>query len=386
MAEAGCNQNVSVSSPQLRHAVGLARKGEWYRLDDELRPLIKKTLYVPAQASNEYVYGSAHAGTAGITLGAELSDICRVDGAFKLLSSTDPEVQGASEGASRLHRSVWTESRKASRRLSAAWELYDQGARITCGEATVSARNRNKLVKTLRAILSQGRDRCFQDKPSKGKAMACVAADPANSHFMRPGRYTRFKEWRFIHRTRLTLLPLNGTRTWAPAADTRCRRCGYREETLPHLVCHCMRQSWAMTTAMTERSNAIVARLRKTDLSRNTIIGENQQVVAPGLRPDLVLARGEEALVLDGCCPFDNKMQAFQEGPEDQGGEVCHFTATSPQAVPARLRRRHRRRLPRHVGSGERSRLPQVVFQTLPADNQEALHQWHDHRLHKNIP
>ncbi|KAL1433277.1 hypothetical protein MTO96_012677 [Rhipicephalus appendiculatus] len=220
--------------------VGLASKGEWHRLDEELRPLIKKTLYVPARASNEYVYGSAHAGTAGITLAAELSDICRVDGAFKLLSSTDPEVRerareeldrvvsrrlrrpaetedteaylsGDTEGdirqtATQL-QSVWTEARKASRRLSVAWELYDQGARITCGEATVSAGNRNKLIKILRAILNQGRDRSLQDKPSQGKAMACVAADPANSHFMRSGRYTRFKEWRFIHRARLNLLP-----------------------------------------------------------------------------------------------------------------------------------------------------------------------------------
>ncbi|KAL1484160.1 hypothetical protein MTO96_032752 [Rhipicephalus appendiculatus] len=138
--------------------VGLASKGEWHHLDEELRPLIKKTLYVPARASNEYVYGSAHAGTAGIPLAAELSDICRVDGAFKLLSSTDPEVRqrvreeldrvvsrrlwrpaetedteaylsGDTESdfrqtATQL-QSVWTEARKASRRLSVAWELYD---------------------------------------------------------------------------------------------------------------------------------------------------------------------------------------------------------------------------------------------------------------------
>nr|XP_037289623.1 uncharacterized protein LOC119183546 [Rhipicephalus microplus] len=322
--------------------VGLASKGEWQRLDDELRPLIKKTLYVPARASNDYVYGSARAGTAGIPLAAELSDICRVDGAFKLLTSTDSEVRerarealhqvvsrrlrreaddedieaylsGDTEGDFRQTptqlQSVWTEARKASRRLTVAWELQDQGARITCGEATVSARNRNKLVRTLRAILSQNRDRSLEAKPNQGKAMACVAADPANSHFMRTGRYTRFKEWRFIHRARLNLLPLNGTRTWVPAADKRCRRCGYREETLPHVLCHCMRQS----RAMTERHNAIVARIKKAALGRFTVIGENQQVGLPGLRPDLVLARGEEALILDVCCPFDNRLQAFQE-------------------------------------------------------------------------
>ncbi|XP_075723790.1 uncharacterized protein LOC142765869 [Rhipicephalus microplus] len=299
--------------------VGLVSKGEWQRLDDELRPLTKKTLYVPVRASNDYVYGSARAGTAGIPLAAELSDICWLDGAFKLLMSTDSEDRERAREA--LHQVVSKRLRRdaddedieaylpASRRLTVAWELQDQGARITCGEATVSVRNRNKLVKTLRAILSQSRDWSLEAKPNQGKAMACVAADPANSHFMRTGRYTRFKEWRFIHRARLNLLPLNGTRIWVPAADKRCRRCGYREETLPHVLCHCMRQS----RAMMERHNAIVARIKKAAPGRFTVIGENQQVELPGLRPDLVLARGEEALILDVCCPFDNRLQAFQE-------------------------------------------------------------------------
>ncbi|XP_070385103.1 uncharacterized protein [Dermacentor albipictus] len=220
--------------------VDLASKGEWQRLDEELRPLMKKTLYVPARASNEYLYGSSQAGSAGIPLAAELSDICRVDGAFKLLTSTDVEVReraaGELEGvvSRRLRRpantedmeaylsgetegdfrqtstqvqSVWTEARKASRRLSIAWELLEHGARINCGEASVSARNRHKLVKTIRALLSTERDRTLHDKPNQ----------------------------------------------------------------------------------------------------------ENQVVGTTSLKPDLVLARGEEALILDICCPFENRLQAFQD-------------------------------------------------------------------------
>ncbi|KAL1415278.1 hypothetical protein MTO96_029548 [Rhipicephalus appendiculatus] len=169
-----------------------------------------------------------------------------------------------------------------------AWELQDQGARITSGEATVSAGNRNKLVKTLRTILSQGRDRSLEDRPNQGKAMASGAS------FTEPGS---------------TSSPLNGTRIWAPAADKRCRHCGYGEETLPHVLCHCMRQS----RAMTERHNAIVARVKAAALGRFTVIGENTPGGLPGLWPDSVLARGEEALILDVACPFDNRLQAFQE-------------------------------------------------------------------------
>nr|XP_050024816.1 uncharacterized protein LOC126519243 [Dermacentor andersoni] len=334
----------TVLYPALNFAmwVGLASKGEWQRLDEELRPLIKKTPYVPARASNEYLYGSSQAGRAGIPLAAELSDICRVDGAFKLLTSTDVEVleraagdlegvvlrrlrrpantedmeaylSGETEGdfrqTSTQVQSVRTEARKASRRLSVAWE---HGARINCGEASVSARNRHKLVKTIRALLSTERDRAPHDKPNQGKAMVCVAADPANSHFMRSGRYTRFSDWRFVHRAWLNLLPLNATRLWAPAADKRCRRCGYGEETLPHVLCHCMRQS----RAMTERHNTIVARIKKAALGRFTVIAENQVVGTTSLKPDLVLARGEEALILDVCCLFENRLQTLQDARE----------------------------------------------------------------------
>nr|XP_050033033.1 uncharacterized protein LOC126529541 [Dermacentor andersoni] len=322
--------------------VGLASKEEWQRLDEELRPLIKKTLYVPARASNEYLYGGSQAGSAGIPLAAELSDICRVDGAFKLLTSTDVEVRERAAGdlegvvSRRLRRpantedmeaylsgetegdfrqtstqvqSVWTEARKAARRLSVAWELLEHGARINCREASVSARNRHKLVKTIRALLSTERDRALHDERNQGKAMVCVVADPANSHFMRCGRYTRFTDWRFVHRARLNLLPLNATRLWAPAADKRCRRCGYGEETLPHVLCHCMRQS----RAMTERDNTIVGRIKKAALGRFAVIAENQVVGTTSLKPDPVLACGEEALILDVCCPFENRLQAFQD-------------------------------------------------------------------------
>nr|XP_050024628.1 uncharacterized protein LOC126519062 [Dermacentor andersoni] len=219
------------------------------------------------------------------------------------------ETEGDFRQTSTQVQSVWTEARKASRRLSVAWELLDHGARINCGEASVSARNRHKLVKTIRALLSTERDRALHDKLNQGKAMVCVAADPANSNVMRSGRYTRFIGWRFVHRCRLNLLPLNATRVWAPAADKRCRRCGYGEETLPHVLCQCMRQS----RAMTERHNAIVARNKKAALGSFAVIAENHVVGTTSLKPDLVLARGEEALILDVCCPLENRLQAFQD-------------------------------------------------------------------------
>lgn len=66
---------------------------QWKRLDDTLRPLLKRTLYLPGNAANGYLCGSTTAGAVGIPIAAETSDACRVDNAFKLLSSTDLEVR-----------------------------------------------------------------------------------------------------------------------------------------------------------------------------------------------------------------------------------------------------------------------------------------------------
>ncbi|XP_077484478.1 LOW QUALITY PROTEIN: uncharacterized protein T26G10.4-like [Amblyomma americanum] len=222
---------------------GLLGKAEWERLDEALRPLIKRTLYLPANASNDYIYGSAAAGTAGIPLAAELSDICRIDSAFKLLSSPDAEVRdlakravtevttkrlgrevteadvaayisGETEGDFRARatqlKSVWAEARKASRRLEVTWEMQEYGPHITCADVTLAPKHRTKVVMKLRSIDTAARNHSLQQKPNQGKVMECVAADPSSSHFMRSGLFTRFCDWRFVHRARLNLLPLNG--------------------------------------------------------------------------------------------------------------------------------------------------------------------------------
>ncbi|KAL1443530.1 hypothetical protein MTO96_045976, partial [Rhipicephalus appendiculatus] len=403
MAEAGCNQNVSVSSPQLCHAggpcqqrkvVSLGRGASPADQEDPVRagPSLKRVCvrertcrhcrdpscigaqrHLPSgrglQAPVVDRSGGPGASEGGARPGSvEVAAATGGDGGHqglplgrhggRLPADCDPAAVCLDGGPQGLPSPL--------RRLGAVrpGRPHDlRGGHGVSGEPQQADQDPPGHPQP-------GPDRSLQDKPSQGKAMACVAADLANSHFMRSGRYTRFKEWRFIHRARLNLLPLKGTRTWVPAADKRCRRCGYGEETLPHVLCHCMRQS----RAMTERHNAIVARLKKAALGRYTVIGENQQVGVPGLRPDLVLARGEEALVLDVCCPFENRMRAFQEARRIKEEKYAPFTATSPPAVPARLRRRHRRRLPRHVGSGQRSCLPQVVLQALPADNEQTMH------------
>ena len=62
----------------------------------------------------------------------------------------------------------------------------------------------------MREELRIKRLQALKEKPHQGKAIDCVSASPLSNHFIANGDYTSFAEWRFIHRARLGLVPLNG--------------------------------------------------------------------------------------------------------------------------------------------------------------------------------
>ncbi|XP_075534054.1 uncharacterized protein LOC142567779 [Dermacentor variabilis] len=344
---------------------GSLGKAEWSRLDTTLRPLIKRTLYLPANAANDYLYGSSAAGAFGIPVAAEISDICRIDNAFKLLSSADTEVQdlalqalivvtcrrlrriaepgdmdaylsGETEGDFRATatqlQSVWTEAPKASRRLGVTWEFGKDGRRISRGDITLGPRKRTKVEKTLRTALANVRDHDLHQKPSQGKVRECVAADRSCSHIVRTGQFTRFAHWRFVHRAPLNVVPLNAARPWATAVVQRCRICGGQPETLPHVLCHCMTHSQAYTI----RHNQIVNRVKAAASTKFTVTHENRPVGNANLRPDLVLCRGVEAIIIDVTCPFENRpaaLNAARQGKEEMYQRVREYLLREFQKV-----------------------------------------------------
>jgi hypothetical protein len=69
------------------------QKGDWTKLDDYLRASIKKTLNVPQEASNDYIYGPVKTGCAGIPEAAADSDNYLIDNAFKPLTSKDQAIK-----------------------------------------------------------------------------------------------------------------------------------------------------------------------------------------------------------------------------------------------------------------------------------------------------
>ncbi|XP_060879678.1 uncharacterized protein LOC132951758 [Metopolophium dirhodum] len=168
-------------------------------------------------------------------------------------------------------------------------------------------KQRRAVMRTVRDTLRLGRSDALIAKPDQGRAVECAAAHAASSHFLKEGDFTRFADWRFVHRARLNLVPLNGSSSWR-VGDCRCRRCGYTNESLAHVVDHCMRY----TGLYMARHNSVVARIKKAASARFEVLSENQALGDQGLRPDLVLKKGPNIYIVDVTVPFDNRLAAFE--------------------------------------------------------------------------
>ncbi|XP_035232575.1 uncharacterized protein LOC118204353 [Stegodyphus dumicola] len=316
------------------------KKTDWAKIDSHVRPLLKRTLNLPPEAANEYLYGAKESACFGIPLAAESSDIARIDSAFKLLTSLDPGIQQlAWEDLTRLVSgrlkrvpsfseiaaflsgcdedfprstsnpisSVWSAARSAARRLKVTWTISDDHTvEISHDGTTITAGKRRLVFRTLRNAIKKSRAEKLITYPNQGKAMECAAAAKASSHFFRNGAFTRFADWRFIHRARLNLVPLNGVRRNVNGSRG-CRRCNFELETLPHVLCHCMRYSRLYQA----RHNAVVERIKKAASGRWQLLSENRPVRGLPLRPDIILTRDNACLILDITVAFDNRRSSF---------------------------------------------------------------------------
>ncbi|GBN73650.1 Retrovirus-related Pol polyprotein from type-1 retrotransposable element R2 [Araneus ventricosus] len=223
---------------------GQFKKEDWSLLDDAIRHAVKEVLYLPENASNEYIYGHVRSGCVGLPIAAEESDLNRIDSAFKLLTSKDSiladlalkhltnsassrmqkinitdddlanfmsgdlEIDENDRPHSNPYSNVWTVARVASRRMKAEW-LFNEGIpQIKFKDITIKSSARRKVLFSIRNRLRQ--DRALALTSDQGRIMECIAQSLASSHFLLNGQYLRFSEYRFIHRARLNLLPLNG--------------------------------------------------------------------------------------------------------------------------------------------------------------------------------
>ncbi|XP_055924598.1 uncharacterized protein LOC129956692 [Argiope bruennichi] len=334
------------------------KKTEWEEIDRALRGEIKSTLGLPEIAANEYLFGHRKSGSCGLPVAAEESDLNRIDTAFNILTSKDPQVAelamndlGATVRA-RLRKplandedlgsflsgtsvvevfdisNIWACARKASKRLRVTWEFNNSVPRLLYEDLTIKPIGRRKVIFSIRDRLRMARSGRLLSKPDQAKAMECVAQSAASSHFITDGAYTRFADWRFIHKARLNLIPLKDTQAWKTGNNRAFRRCDQADlETLPHVLNHCKGRSrgWQL------RQNNIVERIKRALIPRNMLVSENQSIGTDGLRADLVFKNGKKIYIIDVTCPFENRMSAFEEARQRKldkyASLASHFTS-----------------------------------------------------------
>ena len=166
------------------------------------------------------------------------------------------------------------------------WEFENFKSAVTIGEKTLYHSQRHQVMSTFRKHRCAMHLDALLQLPSQGNVMDCVANERSRSHILQTGDFIRFADWRFIHRARLNLLLLNGSRHHDHHGNKSCRHCCYESKTLLHVINHCMRYA----ELITRRHNVIVSRVRKAAQQCFTILAENETVVG-NLRPDLVLVR-----------------------------------------------------------------------------------------------
>ncbi|KAL7303841.1 hypothetical protein TKK_0003965 [Trichogramma kaykai] len=174
---------------------------------------------------------------------------------------------------------------------------------------------RSQVVRRLRsALVVHYRERLLAKK-DQGKVYDVTSRSRVGNHFLRNSSFTRFAEWRFVHRARLDVLPLNATKRWQTGSDKRCRKCEAHLETLPHVIQHC-RSNYV---AITKHHDGVLDRLVKalkipgTVSVNRTVDGVDLEWAQ--LRPDLVV-RDEvrkKIVIVDVAVPFENRGVALEE-------------------------------------------------------------------------
>ncbi|XP_046662967.1 uncharacterized protein LOC124355856 [Homalodisca vitripennis] len=347
-------------------------------LDNIVKAGCKRTLNLPARASAEVVALPPSWGGAGLLPLADLSDLAAVAHAFRLLTCPDPKVahlaleglavSAGQRSAARADReflvaylngdfagnsnveTTFSLARAARNRLSKrlpdlrwgwcgerdSFQLTVPGERST---SIVDRGSRSRVSSCLRSAMQLFYRSALSAKPDQGRVMRVAAACPTSNHFLYEGRHTRFADWRFIHRARLNVLPLNGCRRWG-AGDRRCRRCGRHDETTAHVLCHCL----PSMAVVTKRHDAVLGLLAASVRpSPGVEVRQNQRVPLDQLlpernvpdnlarlRPDLVVIDRDRKLIklVDVTMPYEDGWQSIIDARERKYAAYDPFAQT----------------------------------------------------------
>ena len=333
-----------------------SQKKAFERADQVIKRTVKGWLNLPQRASPEVVFIPPSWGGCGILPLADLYEVMTVAHAFRILTARDTVVTeiaraslesavrdlirrpptnqdiasylSASREGDFAKRSTgratfWSQVREAARRvgkrLGFRWRWDDGRQELSLEIKARNGRNvivppaaRSSIIGRMRSSVSAHYMHHLLEKPDQGKVFEATSRHGMSNHFMRTGSFIRFADWRFIHRARLDVVSLNGTRRWG-TGDARCRRCNYQLESLPHVLSHCGHHSAARQL----RHHNIVNRLAKAIRLPGEIKVDNRVSGVDGgveaLRPDIVVTHepSKTIHIVDVAVPFENTSDAL---------------------------------------------------------------------------
>ena len=311
----------------------------------KLIEVIRNICNLPLRATSHIIFAPIKVGGLGFQDPTAEVDVQTITQAIKMLSSSDPFVSSVAIGELRkavrfagradpspalirdfmsgstrgnFHRdriryrrhSLWTRARCACRRLNITFVVPDNEA-----PAIYTNSKGPCLAKSASSFLHRHvQDRAAQklmDYPDQGKVARALVKDSFGngSAFIYTGLNIRFRDWRFIHRARLNVVPTNQNKAKWCDVPSNCRKCSVADETLPHILNHCKPNM----TKIRDRHNSIVTRL--SNAIKSGVVRIDQQV--PGItdecRPDIVIEDDNDVLVIDVTCPFENGENALAE-------------------------------------------------------------------------
>ncbi|KAI9550058.1 hypothetical protein GHT06_001676 [Daphnia sinensis] len=111
-----------------------------------------------------------------------------------------------------------------------------------------------------------------------------------------------FRDWRYLHRARLDILPLRG-HSWfcSQEQDTSCRRCGKENETGYHVLNHCEEG----LQLATKRHNTVQDLLETLLVKQGHDVTVNKAIPGQRLRPDVEFLLSGSRVMVDVVVCYD---------------------------------------------------------------------------------
>ena len=355
--------------PSMSHhlASGRVEKRFLAELEQKCRNFLRLITNQPNSSSDEFFYADRRVGGLGVTPLPEDADIWTLARATQLLDSDDPTIrqicrqQLAETVAEKLKKqpndhlpiseflsgsmsnglyearygggreNLWTRARKAAifRKVKIDVSSDESPSILVADDISVTS---IKAVRGLRTACRQAHTAALLATKFQGRAANGLALDTSSNDIARLTSCRtslNFKDWHYIFRGRLGLLPLRGC-PGSQAQDQNCRRCKSFKETTQHVTSGC-RNNFLLAR---ERHNAVQKVLEDALRRQGHTLTIDCCFPGSELRPDIVVTSVNPPALIDISVAYDYP-DALHSALNEKASKYRHLGPIYPFIVGA---------------------------------------------------